>query len=187
MRPFHQLIHHDRGNLMTGVDTDTGDFDITIFWHGRRYEGSIPSDVRIYVDSSAKVRADYLNNPISWPICSNRMLEVLMKYASKDIQHFDAPLFDDKTREPVPGFKVVNLIRRIECLDMKKSVISYSDDKKEILSVMEPVFIAKKIPKDIHIFRPEESHYHLIVSDELAKDLVSNYIAGVAFIRCECA
>jgi hypothetical protein len=185
MRLFHEMIYFDHGNLMTVVDRDTGDFDITIFWHGQRFEGSIPPDVCLYVDSDTKVRSDYVANADSWPICSDRMVDILLKRASKDIQLFDAPLFDSKTKKHVPGYKVVNVIRCIECLDMNKSVISYSDDTKEIMSVIEPVFKAKKIPNDVHVFRAEEEPYAVIVSDELAHDLANSYILGVAFIQRE--
>ena len=184
MKTFYQVTYDEDRRHMVVVDYECADFDITNFWHGAPYDGALPSNIRLYVNVSKPVAPDFLANPISWPICSERLVRVLQQRSS-DLQLFDAPLFDNKTNRRVTGYSIVNVTKLVSCLDFEKSNISYADDSDEIISVIDSVFIEGKIPEDAHIFRVAEDVYSVVISDELANDLARERITGIVLIECK--
>src|SRR3989338_3494998 len=100
MRIFHELIYNSEDQEeQTVIERQTGDIDITVFWDGKFYKGNIPKSVKLFVDRRAN-HTDYLANSISWPIVSKRFLDLINKFAEKDIQVFNAPVFDISTKQP---------------------------------------------------------------------------------------
>ena len=187
MKKFYKVIYDEdiKRKQIVVEDYDTGSFNMTTFWHGVTYNSFIPSDVRLYLNSKKPVAPDYLANPISWPICSERLVNIFQERASKYIQTFDAPLFDYQTKKPLTGYQVVNITRLISCLDFSKSNISFSDDGKEIVSVIDPVYVESKLPQDAHIFRVVEDLYSVVISSEMANDFVRERVTGIALIECK--
>jgi hypothetical protein len=183
VKKFYQPTYDEDHRHMVVVDYERADFDITSFWHGVPYDGALPSNIRLYVNASKPVAPDFLANPISWPICSDRLVRVLQQ-RSYDLQLFDAPLFDRSTNRRIGGYSIVNVTRLIACLDFAKSNISYADDSDEIISVIDSVFIESQIPPDTHIFRVAEDTYSVVISDELADDLARERITGIVLLKC---
>jgi hypothetical protein len=183
---FRELIIGDRDDDEYRVvgGGETGGFDVREFWRGVRYEGLLPPTVRLDVEGTP---CDFVANPISWPICSSRMADVIERWAANDVQFFDAPLYDSRSKKPIRGYKIVNITRRIECLDLTKTTVAYSKKTKGRLSfVGNPMFIREiAVPPSVHIFRVSEWSSTKIVSDELAEDLVKNKFTGFAFLPCK--
>jgi hypothetical protein len=184
MKSYYLVVQEECEDYMSVCDYDIGEFEIYSLWQGKILTTPVPPGARLYVESSSATPFDYLGNPLSWPICSDRLTDVILAKAPKDIQLFDAPLFDIKTKRPIPGYKIVNVLKAIECLDLQKSDITWSDDGSEIESVHKCVFSANRIPDDAHIFRPAEWHYYLIFSDKLVQEICSQEFRGIDFIQC---
>jgi hypothetical protein len=180
---YHILTYDDRDDLQTIGDYEMGDFDLTEFWQGQGFEGAIPAGVRLYVDEmEGLLRSDILANPVSWLILSNQLWSLVSSLTKHDVQVFEAPVFRKSDGSHVSGYKLINPIRLIECLDMEKSTILRRDDG-TIASVIKPCIKARAV-KDHHMFRIKENRNRMIVSDELAKGLAGKDIRGVAFVRC---
>ncbi len=186
MKKLYDLIYDTtKRNQKNVAEYDDNDFDITVFWQGKTYNETIPKSVRLYVDSKKPTFPDFMANPISWLICSERLVNIFQARASNCLQLFDAPLFDQKTKEAIAGYKVVNIVKLIPCLDFNKSVVSYSEDGSYVISIIDPVYIEDRLPRDAHLFRVVEDKYRIIVSKELADDLVKERVTGIALIEYE--
>lgn len=44
-REFFVLSYGDRDDLEAVNDYEIGDFDLTVFWHGKKFDASIPTEV----------------------------------------------------------------------------------------------------------------------------------------------
>lgn len=159
-----------------------GRFDLTSFWEGKRFpRNKISKAVRLTVENE-HAPCDYVANPISWPICSQTFLDLILRFAERDVQVFDAPLFTFSGKT-VRGYFVLNCIRLVKCLDKARSKLSY--DGKEIAGVIKFAIKASAIPSGVHVFRVAEFPYRLFFSDTLAQSLVGKGVTGLAFIRCK--
>ncbi len=187
MKKFYKIIYDEdvRKKQVVVTDYEINGFNLTLLWQGAVIDEILPRYIELYTNSGKPVNPDYLVNPLSWPICSERLIALLQGRSSKYLQLFDAPIFDYKTKKPISGYKVVNVVRLIPCLDFDKSVISFSDDGKDIISVISPIYLERQIPNDAHIFRVTKDHYSVVISEELAEDFIREKITGVELLECK--
>lgn len=184
IRVFHRLILDSaRDDLFRVVDYVVDDFDLTIFWKGIKVNGPIPESMKLFVDSKDTASPDLLGNPLSWHICSERLLGCWHPMIEKDIQLLEAPLYQKVANQRVSGFKILNPLTCIQALDVHRSEVI--GNSKRIKAVSRFVFEESKIPQGVHIFRPSEFPKAIILSDELAQKIAGLGMAGLAFVRCE--
>lgn len=178
MRRYYLLAFDQLGHqYQCTARVELGYFDPTVLLDGKPYNLAIPASVNLYVSYGRMV--DYLPNPLQWPICSRRFADVIEARAARDvdIQIIDAPLIAEGTGRPIGDFYVVNLLRHIECLDLSASDLIMDEDVVDM--VIEHVFDSSKIPEDLHIFRPLEYPYHIVVSEQLAQDIMNSNLKGM--------
>jgi hypothetical protein len=177
---FSLILDSERDDLASVIDYEIDSFDPTVFWRGQEYCCSIPAAVRLYVNDADVVSPDFLGNPLSWPIFSERLVKLSWELLKSDVKLFDAPLVSRANNQRLPGFSIVNTLRQVECLDLTKSVVSYSEEEERIVGIHKYAVIAEKVPSGLHIFRPTEWEHALIVSDEFVDSLRGKGLLGVA-------
>jgi hypothetical protein len=172
MRDFFVLTHDNRDDLQSVSDYDMDDFDLTVFWSGKPFLGTIPTGVKLLVGSGDK--SDYVGNPISWAIVSDRFLRLAVNLAGDDMQCFTAPLYDEKSLTPTTGYSVINVTRCLHAL------------AKPLVSVDKIVLTAASIPSNVHLFRVVGHETLLFASSEFLDELRGKSFQGIAFIRTKC-
>jgi Immunity protein family (Imm11) len=180
MRRFYEITYSsttDEEELMVVERDELGDFQVESLWLGKSLQHPIPADVRLYVDSKRRIRSDYVPNRLSWPICSERFVELLLPLAAEDVELLDAPLMDVETCRPAPGYKIMNVVKVVRSLALDASTLA-----KRLDCAITPVFDASKIPSSIHIFRPAESLPQVMFSEELVTQFRGKGLVGFEFI-----
>ena len=99
MRDFFVLSRDDREDLEFVSNYEMGEFDLTTFWAGQRFNEEIPSDVRLWVATGNP--SDYLANPVSWPIISERLWALIEPLARTTCQLVTVPLYREDNITPV--------------------------------------------------------------------------------------
>ncbi len=185
MKYFHKLLYdEDVAGCQVVEDYDCSSTIIKKLFLSQQMKGDSFREVKLFINAS-KEPTDYLRNPLSWPIFSERMALLLFKKSRNDIQIFDAPLYDSRKETPIPGYKILNIVKCLPCLNLEKSTVSYSDiGKKKVRGVSDFIFDNNRIPNNICVFRPAEWRYSIFFSDSLAKSLIGKDLAGIAFLRC---
>ncbi len=171
-------------NEQTIGDYEMGEFDLTVFWIAEEYRGQIPTSVRLYVrkEDEALPQACLLANPISWWIFSERLLQHWWPLIKDDIQVFDAPVYRKSDGSKVDGYKLINPVRILDCIDWERSECSRYDNGD--IAYFNKIFIDGKKARGHHLFRLQGYLYTLIVSDTLASMLIGTDFRGIAFIKC---
>ena len=172
MREFFVLIHDDRDDLAVVSDYEMGEFDLMSLWTGERMTSSIPADVRVWVENGEPT--DYMGNPISWQIVSDRLWSIIQPLVGNDCQVLEAPLYDEKSRMPISGYVLLNPTR---CVPAAKKVASISDLHLDIA----------QIPGELNSFRLKESSTVVLVSDALVQAVSHKNLKGLAFLRTKTA
>lgn len=172
MREFFILARDDRGDPEYVSAYDMGDFDLRTFWRGVRFDGDLPGDVRLWVGAGNP--SDYLANPISWPVISERLHAILAPLIEHTCQFLPVPLYRESDRAPVRGYVLMNVTA---------SIAAVHRDHPESLRAHPLYLDHERIPADVHIFRLEQSKTVLIVSDAFKNAIWDKKPIGVALIR----
>lgn len=180
--PFYRLGHDDRDDLEVVNDYEMGDFDLTTLWVGQPLTGQIPNCVRLALNDNPEDKAsDYLGNPISWQIFSDRAAGAVRSLVEHDVQFFDPPIYDARGRR-VHRYRLLNPTNVIACLDLERSDVAYDDDGE--ISLLSEACVRTSAAKGHHMFRPTEYPYVVIVSQEFAERIAKLQPAGFAFFPC---
>jgi hypothetical protein len=105
MRSFHLVTSDSRRHdlqVMTSYEKNQFFFDSNAIQDGHYLSQGIPPGIKLFISKGGV--ADFMANPLSWPIVSDRLLG-LIKNFSQDFQVFDAPFFDKETGTPVGGLQ----------------------------------------------------------------------------------
>lgn len=184
MRKYHRLItDSSRNELFTVIDYSIEGFDLTELWDGTQINTPLPIDVKLLVDSANSTEPDLVGNPISWFICSNRLIKKWLPLIEDDVQLLEAPLYEKSSNKKIDGYKILNPIKLIRALDLEKS--KFIGNKEKIKTISKFVLETINIPENVHMFRPKEFPKAIIVSDELAQKILGVGIEGVAFVPCD--
>lgn len=185
MRQFYKLIPYDpEQELQMVADYDLGGLDHTILWRGWHVTENVLHRAKLFLTRG--VTADYVANPLSWPICSGRLISAISAVIQKDCEILTAPTVDEETGEPIGEFRLLNVLRKVACLNVERSDISYHEEhKNRIFMIYQMALDGTKIDMDVHLFRLPEWPYAVIVSAEFADKLVGEQFRGLALQACK--
>ncbi|MCE9545141.1 MAG: hypothetical protein K8T25_06445 [Planctomycetia bacterium] len=171
---FLLALDSDRDDLETVADYEMGDFRVTALWKCRRFEQTIPDSVRLFVTEG--LPSDYMGNPLSWPIVSDRLWSLVAPLVGSQCQILPVPLFYQHNSKPVTGYKLMHVTT---CVSLKDSTKGGSPDTR----VGHLVLPTKNVPSDVHIFRITESSTLIAVSEHFFNAISGKGIKGVALIK----
>lgn len=158
-------------------------FDLTVFWDGEPFHGKIPDFVKLIIEREQEdeEQPDLLPNPVSWLIFSERLVEYIYPLIKKDVQIFDPPIYRESDDSRVEGYKLINPIHTIDCLDYEKTKITRGEDG--TINFCSNIHIKERCVGDHHIFRIKGYFPPIIISEMLAKKICEKYCKGFAFLK----
>ena len=175
-------ILYANGKIQGVERWEGGDFNVLAFWDGLPFEGVIPKEVQLFIppEDEGLLKPAILPNPVSWLIISDRLLEIWSPYIEEDVQVFDAPIFYELDHRPCQGYRIINPIRVVDCINWDKTVEKKRPDgtRRAIYNLT----LRKDRLGKHHIFRLEDYLTPLIISPKLVKCLTDD-IHGVAFLK----
>lgn len=172
MKTYYVLSYDDtRDDLESIADYEMGNFDLTVFWTGQKFEGEIPADVRLWISEGEP--ADYLPNPLSWPIVSERFYATIEPLVSNACQFVPPPIYRANSAACVGGYRIMNVTCRIAAANRGAGgEISVADLRLE----------SCRVPDDVHLFRLAESSTVLVVSSTFLNYVSGKGLKGFAFV-----
>ncbi len=102
------------------------------------------------------------------PIVSKKLGESMRKFAHADIQVFDLDI--EAANGNVSGYQGINIIRKVSCLDVKKSDVKFMTDGKTIANVKK-FYLNTGCLGLHHLVREANFEPMIIVSDSLASEI----------------
>lgn len=174
MSKYYVLSHDsNQDDLAVVSDYEMGNFDLTRLWSGGEFQGSFPPDVRLWVTKGEQ--SDYLGNPLSWPIISDRLWNLICGLAEQCCQILDVPLYFEGTETSVEGFSLMNVTCTVAAAKPEESQPDHS--------IGNLVLDGNKIPTDAHVFRLAESSTLILVSNAVREKMSGKQLQGIALIE----
>lgn len=128
--------------------------------------------------------ADFVDNTSGVLIASSTARAVLESEGVKDAEAEYLPftLKDKRGRPTRSEFFVVNLLRKVACMDQDKSDFTQSPvNKTKILGVSSLTVVSSKIPKDVKLFRLGEHPRVIVIRSNLVKRIKAEKLTGLSF------
>ncbi|WP_444932930.1 hypothetical protein [Microbulbifer sp. JTAC008] len=173
------LVFADNGSCsMYLVEHFLGDLNYLEIAEGVFKKDCIPENVKIFVEGKP---CDYVGNPLSWHICSNRLAKHLETHASACVRLIDIPLYY-KSGARIDGYSLAIPTKNVDCLNYDKSEFL---DGQGGPTCMEPV-IKRSSVKDLPpLFLVEGCPWTVLFSQGLIASLVGKGFTGIGFLECE--
>jgi hypothetical protein len=185
MRRFHRLaLDSKRRDLQTVVEYDLGDLFLPSMWEGTQLSIDRLQSVKLWIGDGKP--ADYLGNPLSLSICSTKLVSILSIHGADDFQVLPVPMFSQRTGDPVGDYCVINVTRMVDCLVREEANLTYMTIQgKQVPCVNTFVLRESCISPSIHMFRIPETKSRVLLSDDVAQDMIGKGLKGLVLIHTQ--
>jgi hypothetical protein len=171
------IVFEDDASFSSVAAYELGAFDHTLLGNSLKLDAHCLDNVLLTL--SAGQIPDFIPNPLSWLICSKRVVKFFTEN-NCDVQILDCPMkSDDGTL--LDTHRVINVLQTVDFLNQQKSDLDF--DEGQIDMVYTWVFDSRKVLDDVMIFRDSNFKYGVFLNRRLARCMPA--FKGVAFLSCD--
>ena len=140
---------------------------------------------RMHPDFKKQIKlSDNLRNPSRVLVASKPLADFLKAKKVPNLEFLPVTIFNHKKKVASTEYTIVNLVTTQDCIDKKKSEITWNDiDSHYILKMKQLVFDEKKIDKKAMLFRAEHLKTLMFVRADLAEEVTAAGFTNVKFWR----
>lgn len=148
---------------------------------GVRYPKPVPQPIRVPLDKrSGPVVLDLI---AGLPIFSTRLIEVLQSAGVRNLDLYDVEVIDEVRHQTHTHFKAVNIIGRVSCADLEKSV--HIPGHKPPLMEFEKLVLDESRTMGLPMFRLAEAVQFILLSEAVKQALEAAKLMGVRVVSLE--
>jgi hypothetical protein len=146
-----------------------------------------PDDVRFTMDPDFKKQiklADNLTNPNRVLVASKPLADFFTAKKVPNLEFLPVTIFNHKKKVASNEYCIVNLVTTQDCIDTKKSEVTWNDIDPHYISKMKQiVFDEKKIDKKAALFRAEHLKTLMFIRADLDEEVTAGGFTNVRFWR----
>ena len=136
-----------------------------------------------YNIEDGKIFTDYLASDNGWVIVSKKFRDIMKEITKECIQYLDINIVNSMTGEEDKSYKVANIIKLVDALDLENSTYDFFElDDEKILSV-EKYALKKEEISNYDIFKLEGETIPIFVSERFKKIVEENSLVGFKFLE----
>ncbi len=149
---------------------------------GKRVGDQWPDDARMVMDPDTPgIKMEtVIGTSCAWLVCHVDMVTVLRAVCRNDIEYLAIRIDNHRAKPASSDYVVVNVIGTIDCLDEKASQVRKTP-KGTIVSMKTPTIDARRMPLDLHLFRPVSAPQRIFMSEVLGRALAKRKFTNVVF------
>lgn len=182
---YFSIFTAGKYNFISNIEYDFKKIDHSDVFECRHLTKSYVDQFRFDIGAVKREWPDFIDSPISWPICSNRMRDVLSNVMKSEVMFLSLLL--DAGNKNIP-YNLINILNKVNCLDLAASDVDFheeTDYSSSYLEVNYPVLTKEKIPDNIDIFRLQEDPLHFFVSKRIIEIIANNKLTGIGISKVE--
>ncbi|MGI2028644.1 imm11 family protein [Endozoicomonas acroporae] len=179
MRKFYEvLIDSGKGSLAFIDDYELEGFDNLSLIRAEKCDNAAFAKTKVYIEDTGRPLPDYMEGPLSWPIFSSKFYTLIADLVRDDAEVLSPNLFSLSSKSAISGYRLLNLMKIIDCVDMKKSVIGPGANNDNIIYDLK--VDETKVPETAHIFRPVNGFGRIVISEEFLAKIRGCGLTGIA-------
>jgi hypothetical protein len=144
-----------------------------------------PDDARFSMDPDFKKKiklSDNLLNPSRVLVASKRLADFFREKKVPNLEFLPVTIFNHKKKVASTEYSIVNLVTTQDCIDTKKSEVTWNNIDPHYISKMKQlVFNEKKIDKTALLFRAEHLSTQMFVRADFAAEVTAAGFTNVKF------
>ncbi|HTD67400.1 MAG TPA: DUF1629 domain-containing protein [Candidatus Limnocylindria bacterium] len=186
-RAFYKLglsPEHSRGKAIRLKTHALKGFSSLAFNNGQTVS-AVPSQVELILPDECRNDFDVVVSALGWRIVSKRLATRIAKVADADFEPVPIVLKDSSGNAVRTDFVVLNALRLIDALSLRKSVLSPVTIG-TFHAVLKLVLVGLNVPRDVHLFRVIGCQNALLIDDFVKAAIESGPHEGLEFIPVEC-
>ena len=123
---------------------------------------------------------DYFDAHAGWILCSKKLVNIINGIVDENDIQWLTPRVEQESQEKFEGYLLLNVIKRLPCMDMKISEYKLDEDG-EVDSINKLVIQLPKKEFKLNLFRLAEFPVMLLGSRKLRELCVENEVTGIYF------
>ncbi|WP_016755334.1 imm11 family protein [Leptospira santarosai] len=149
---------------------------------GARHSKTIP--VPIEVELNPKFGTKLLDSYHEYiPIWSDHLIHVLQNYGANNLDVYEAIINDSRTGLKIADYKAVNVIGRLDCVDMQRS--EYDERSERGAREFRKLMVDPKKTMGLKIFRLDERPTVLVIDEDIKRGIEVAQLKGIRADRIE--
>jgi hypothetical protein len=125
-----------------------------------------PADAKWYMsDKSPGIKLASLVAAMPAILVVHRDLKEVLEATGAPMECLPFTLYNHKKRVASRDYFIVNPLAVVNCLNLQKSEVSWSEDGQDILQIYEPVLDPAKLPDVPPVFRIQEDRQCIVLGD----------------------
>ncbi|WNZ57896.1 hypothetical protein QT397_11340 [Microbulbifer sp. MKSA007] len=178
MRKFFELMPDAGLKGYSYVDNYyLGGFDRLSIIQAKRCNQDELSRVKICIEDTNLQLADFMGGVIDWPTLSDKFFNLIKDIIFSDVQVLDLPLFSQATGGEIKGYRLLNILSLVDCVDKSRSLVTPGIRGEDIIT--ELYIHSNLVPDDVNIFRIPDCLDGIIVSEEFLARIRGKGLKGV--------
>ncbi len=173
----HQLTHHEKADMkIDGVVFDNeGNIIANIFNQGKPLKNEkFQIIIQEKYSKSGKIRDKIwvrINRETHIFVASPNVIRLFEELNIRDVEFLDVKIKGDGI--DINDFKIINILKRIDCADDLKSELIYYDDTRDIYAIEELALDNGKIPGNLDIFQMDRTEDNVTIVSQRFVDLIN--------------
>ncbi|MBN2436325.1 MAG: hypothetical protein JXK07_13765 [Spirochaetes bacterium] len=180
----NELVDEDKDADLTGVFVTDPDDDLR-FDDGKLIKVQPGKCTYTLTEKLSGNLTDNLSiDEIPGFVWSSRLCDLMISLNVCNLQFFDLTIIDPDKRKSYIDYKIVNIVRAIDCIDFEKSEMTCYDDG-DVEFIDKLVLSEDKIQANMEIFRLARNLETTVFSDRLKMAIDKNDITGCVLYRVD--
>jgi hypothetical protein len=184
-KPFHEKVDM---KIDGSIFDEKGNFVANIFNLGKSLaKFKFKIQVQSKYSKNGKLRDKLwvqVNRSTLLFVASPGVLDLFREFKIEDVEFLDVEIEGEGIE--IKDYKLINILRRIDCADDLNSEFIYVDDTDEIYAIEELVLDQEKIPTDLDIFQMARTENNVtIVSQRFVDEVNERGLTGFIFVPSE--
>ncbi len=149
--------------------------------YGEKINFTWPKISFFYDSGEGKIKNDFLNNVVDWPVFHKRVVEEIIKEGIIGVSFFPVELIDKRTGTVNNEYSLMYIEKFIEAFDLNKSQYVFNEKYNYYTFIPMKTFFDEQACSGYDIFREKRSVSEIFVSDKIKNLIEKNNFTGFSF------
>ncbi len=178
MRKFYEVMPNaDLQGYEYIENYDLKGFDYMALFAAQPCDKAALAKTMVFIKDEGMNPIDFMSGPISWPIFSDRFLNLVKHEIESDVEILDPPIFSLHSKKKKEGYHLVNILKKIDCMNEGGSTFLPGPAGEKVVCDLQ--IYPDRVPENVNIFRIPGTYGSVYVSDSFLAKIRGKGLTGL--------